>query len=353
MNDIITVRDIDTITTEIKTIETQVAKMAIYGCIEIGRRLTEAKEIVGHGGWGKYLEEKVRYSQQWATNLMNLYKEYGGAQESLFESFANSKSFGNIDVTKHILLLAVPAEERTEFAETNDVEHSSVRELREAIRDRDANLQAANEQAARAEKAEAEVEKLNAAVLDQANMLDSKDEELSKLEDHIVELRQQIDSAESKQAEADGKVDKLKSQLAKAKDAEKAAKTALEQAKANPEIPESLMEQMRQKIAADAAAKATEELRKELVAAQSEAAEAVRQKEAAEKQIAEAEKKVQLANPDMVLVSTYLKGVQDQFKNMLDALRNVAAADPDTGAKLKENVKNKLFESLHKQLDAV
>lgn len=351
MNDIITVRDIDTITTEIKTIETQVAKMAIHGCIEIGRRLMEAKEIVGHGGWGKYLEEKVRYSQQWATNLMNLYKEYGGAQESLFESFANSKSFGNIDVTKHILLLAVPAEERAEFAETNDAEHSSVRELREAIRDRDANLQAANEQAARAEKAEAEVEKLNAAVLEQANMLDSKDEELSKLEDHIVELRQQVDSAESKQAEADGKVDKLKAQLAKAKDAEKAAKAALEQAKEHPEIPESLMEQMRNEVAADAAAKATEELQKQLEAAQAEAAKADNLRMEAEAKIEEAQRKVQMANPDMVLVSTYLQGVQEQFNKMLDALKKVAAADPDTGAKLKDNVRDKLLESLKKALD--
>ena len=97
MSDIITVRDIDTITTEIKTIETQVAKAAIYGCIEIGKRLVEAKEIVGHGNWGKDLEENVRYSQQWATDLMNLYREYGHQQESLFDSFANSKSFGNLD----------------------------------------------------------------------------------------------------------------------------------------------------------------------------------------------------------------------------------------------------------------
>ena len=75
MSDIVTVRNIDIITTEIKMIEQQVAKAAVYGCIEIGKRLVEAKEMVGHGGWGKYLEEKVRYSQQWATNLMNLSKQ--------------------------------------------------------------------------------------------------------------------------------------------------------------------------------------------------------------------------------------------------------------------------------------
>ncbi|MBQ8579325.1 MAG: DUF3102 domain-containing protein [Oscillospiraceae bacterium] len=353
MNEIITVRDIDTITTEIKTIENQVAKMAIHGCIEIGRRLTEAKELVGHGGWGKYLEEKVCYSQQWATNLMNLYKEYGQQQESLFESFANSKSFGNIDVTKHILLLSVPSEERAEFAEVNDAEHSTVRELKEAIRDRDANLQAANEQAARAEKAEAEVEKLNAAVLEQADMLDAKDVELSQLEDKIVELRRQAEAAEGKQTEAAGKVDKLKAQLAKAKDAEKTVRAELEKAKANPEIPESLMEQMRSEVAAEAAAKATADLQKQLAAAQADAAEAEKRRLDAEAKIVAAQKQVQLSNPDMVLVSTYLQGVQEQFNKMLGALKKVALADPEAGAKLKENVKAKLIENLRKAIDAV
>lgn len=346
MSDIITVRDIDTITTEIKTIEMQVAKMAIHGCIEIGRRLVEAKEVVGHGAWGKYLEEKVRYSQQWATNLMNLYREYGNQQESLFESFANSKSFGNIDVTKHILLLSVPAEERAEFAEAHDAEHSSVRELKEAIRDRDANLQAANEQAARAEKAEAEVEKLTAAVVQQADMLEAKGEELEK-------LQAQVQAAKDKEADAEGKVDKLKAQLAKAKDGEKAAKAELEKAKANPEIPESLMEQMRSEVAADAAAKATADLQKQLAAAVADAQEAEKRRLDAEAKIEAAEKRAQLANPDMVLVSTYLQGVQEQFNKMLGALKKVAISDPAAGAKLKENVKAKLLTNLEKALDTV
>lgn len=79
MSDIITVRDIEIVTAEIKTIERNVVRTAIYGYIEIGRRLVEAKELVGHGGWGKYLSENVRYSQQWATDLMNLYRETGKA----------------------------------------------------------------------------------------------------------------------------------------------------------------------------------------------------------------------------------------------------------------------------------
>lgn len=346
MSDIITVRDIDTITTEIKTIEQTLVQAVIYSYIEIGRRLTEAKEIVGHGNWGKYLEESVRYSQQWATNLMNLYKEYGNPQESLFESFSNSQSFGNIDVTKHILLLAVPAEERAEFAEVHNAEHSSVRELQAAIKDRDANLQAASEQAARAEKAEAEVEKLNAAIVQQADMLDAADTQREK-------LQSQLQAAQEKQAEITGKVDKLKVQLAKAKDAEKAARAELAKAKENPEIPESMMEQMRGEVAADAAAKATADLQRKLDAALEEAKETEKRLADAEAQIEEAQRKAQLANPDMVLVSTYLNEVQDQFKKLLNAVKKVSVADPAAGAKLKENVKNKLLESLRKALDAV
>lgn len=342
MSEIITVRDIDIITTEIKTIEQQVAKTAIYGCIEIGKRLVEAKEMVGHGGWGKYLEEKVRYSQQWATNLMNLYKEYGSAQESLFESFANSQSFGNIDVTKHILLLSVPAEEREAFAQEHDAENTTVRELKEAIRDRDANLQAANEQAARAEKAEAEVEKLNAAVLQQVDMLEAKNAAMEQ-------MQAQVKTAQEQQAEAAGKVDKLKAQLAKAKDAEKAAKADLEKAKANPEIPESLMEQMRQQVAAEAAAKATADIQKQLATAQADAQEAEKRRLEAEEKVAAAQKAVQMANPDAAVFKMLFAQVQEDFNKLHGSLLKVQQNDPATGEKLKAAMAT-LLDKLRKDL---
>lgn len=353
MSDIITVRDIDIITTEIKTIEMQVAKTAIFGCIEIGKRLVEAKEMVGHGGWGKYLEEKVRYSQQWATNLMNLYKEYGSAQESLFESFANSQSFGNIDVTKHILLLSVPAEDRAAFAEEHDAENSTVKELQAAIRERDASRQTAYEQTARAEQAENKVAEMKKKMADTQDQLDIAGDMLLAKDEKIRQLQAQAEDAEKKQAEASGKVSELNEKLKKAKAAEKAAKDALQKAKANPEIPESMMEEMRQQVAADAAEQATAEIKKQLEAAQIAAAEAEKRRQEAEAKVEAAEKKVQLANPDMVLVSTYLSGVQEQFNKMLGALKKVKLADPETGSKLQENVRSKLLESLKKALDAV
>ena len=344
MSDIVTIRDIDIVPAEIKTIEMQVAKAAIYGCIEIGKRLVEAKEIVGHGGWGKYLAENVRYSQQWATNLMNLYKEYGSSQESLFDNFANSKSFGNIDVTKHILLLAVPSEERADFAEVNDVENKSVQELKAAIRDRDANLREAQQQTARAESAEAEVEKLNAAVIEQADRLEAKDAELEQLQAKAKE-------AEAKQAEAEKKVETLKKKVSAANEAEAKARKELSEAKANPEIPESMMEEMRQQVAADAAAKATEDLQKQLSEAKAVAQEAEKRRSAAETALAEAEKKAKTASPEVALVGVYLQETQAQFNKMVGAIKKVELADPEAGAKLRQNVKEKLLPMLAKALE--
>ena len=344
MSDIVTMRDVEIITTEIKTIEETVVKTAIYGCIEIGRRLTEVKEIVGHGSWGKYLEEKVRYSQQWATNLMNLYKEYGGAQESLFESFANSKSFGNIDVTKHILLLAVPSEERAAFAEEHDAENSTVKELQQALRERDASREEVNHQTARAEKAEEKAVEMGVKVSEVTAQLDAAGAE-------IKQLQEKAEKAEKDRVAASGKVDKLQKQLAKAQEGEKAAKEALQKAKEHPEIPEAMMEEMRQQVAADAAQQATAEIKKQLEAAQIAAAEAESRRKEAEDKLADAEKKARAADGNIALVKAYSEGLQEQFNKLVGAIKLVEQVDPERGANLRKNAREKVLPALMKVLE--
>jgi DNA repair exonuclease SbcCD ATPase subunit len=344
MSDIVVMRDIEIITTEIKTIEAQVAKAAIYGFIEIGKLLMEAKEMVGHGGWGKYLEEKVRYSQQWATNLMNLYREYGSAQESLFENFANSQSFGKIDVTKHILLLGVPAEKRQAFAEEHDAENLTVKQLQAAIRERDAATERMNEEIARADKAREKAANLQ-------NQLEITGDQLTAQKAKVKELQEQAEAAAKNEADATAKVDKLKQQLAKAKEGEKTAKDALQKAKEHPEIPETMMEEMRQQVAADAAQQATAEIKKQLEAAQIAAAEAESRREEAEGRLAEAEKKAKAADGNIALVKAYSEGVVDQFNKMLGAIKLVEQADPERGANLRKNAREKVLPALMKALE--
>ena len=288
--------------------------------------------MVEPGGWSKYIEEELPFSHSWANNYMKLYKELGSDQTSLF---SNSQTFLKLRPTQALELLALPTEDREAFVQAHDVENMSTRELHQAIRDRDANLQAANEQAARAEKAEAEVDKLNAAVLQQADMLETKDAEAEA-------LRKAAEDAKAAKSEADAKLEKLQAQLKKAKENEKAAKEALTKAKEKPEIPEAMMEQMRQEVAADAAKKAVEDLQKQLDAATKAKENAEKTAADAEQKLAAAQKQLQLASPEAAVFKTLFGQVQEDFNRLQGALLKVQQSDPDTGMKLRKAVQTLL-----------
>ena len=120
---------------EIITFDRQAKITAVSCAIEIGERLLEAKELVAHGDWGRWLKENVNYSQSTANNFMRLYREYGSDQGSLFTTVANSQAIMNLDVSKALALTVLPAEEREEFVAEHDVENMSTRELKDALQE--------------------------------------------------------------------------------------------------------------------------------------------------------------------------------------------------------------------------
>lgn len=328
MSNIITARDIEMVTSDIHYAQRQGARQLLSNLIEIGRLLVEAKSMVSHGEWGKYLEERVNYSQSTANNYMKLYQEYGDNQESFFNSFSNSQAFGNLTYTQAIALLALPAEERQEFAEDNNVADMSTRQLEQAIRER-------NEERAARERAEA-----NAA------RFESDAKAARESEDS---LRQLSEKANAERNAANEKVEKLQKQLDKAKANEKAAKDALSKAKENPDIPEAVMEGLRQQVAADAAKQATEDLQKQLDAATKAKETAERNAEQAEQKLVATQKQLQLSSPDAAVFKALFKQVQQDFEHMQEALENVQKADPETGEKLCKAVKtliSKLIDDL-------
>lgn len=321
MSNIITARDIEMVTSDIHYAQRQGARQLLSNLIEIGRLLVEAKSMVPHGEWGKYLEERVNYSQSTANNYMKLYQEYGDNQESFFDSFANSQAFGNLTYTQAIALLALPAEERKEFAETNDVAEMSTRQLEQAIRERNEERKAREDAEARAAEQEAVAE---------------------TAKENENRLRELSEKANAEKNAANEKVEKLQKQLEKAKANEKAAKEALTKAQEHPEIPESMMESLRQQVAADAAKQATEELQKQLDAATKAKETAERNAEQAEQKLVAAQKQLQLSSPDAAVFAALFEQVQQDFERMLEALEKVQQADPDTGEKLRKAVKTLL-----------
>ncbi|EFM10147.1 conserved hypothetical protein [Paenibacillus curdlanolyticus YK9] len=121
------------IAAEIRSIDSQTREIVLRGAIEIGKRLNEAKALVNHGEWGVWLSENVSYSQSTANNFMKVAVEYG----------SNFQAVENLSYTQAVALLAVPSEEREQFAEDINAVELSTRELQAAVKARqDAEKQA-------------------------------------------------------------------------------------------------------------------------------------------------------------------------------------------------------------------
>ena len=100
------------------TIEILVYKQqAAANIIEIGKRLAQAKEIIPHGEWGKWLDEKVEFSQERARQFMKIANEC-----------SNSISMWNFSPTKVFTLLDIPKEEREQFVQqSNEIPSGEVK----------------------------------------------------------------------------------------------------------------------------------------------------------------------------------------------------------------------------------
>lgn len=301
-------RDIQTVTTEIRTLHRQAQGMILSYAIEIGRRLKEAKSLLEHGEWGEWLENEVDFSRSTANNFMKIFEEYGAKQVSLFGD-ANSQTLGNLPYTHALKLLAVPAEEREEFVEEHHVEDLSSRELDRLIKERDAAVR-------RAEESE-ERELAQADALAELEALRNKVETQEQM---AGEGRAALHQMEEKVAAAQEHLDKEKK---KAKEREDQLRRELEEARSNPEVPEEILQKLRAEV--EEATSASVEK------AQKEAQEAKAALEQARKDLA-------LADGDMAVFRELFRRVQEDFGLMTDAIRRIRGKDPESAKKLQNAV---------------
>jgi len=206
MNALITERTPLVIAAEINMIKRQTEKILLTNVIEIGRRLKEAKELVKHGEWGKWLKESVSYSQSTADRLMQLFEEYGPKLLASFDEdgSSNSATLRNLTYSQALILLGVPEEKREQFIAENDVENMSARELRQAVKDRDQALK---------EKDQALQEKE-----DLQKDLNLKDSKISQLTDHAKNLENQVSEYKQKYQAAQEKIAQKQRELDEAKE---------------------------------------------------------------------------------------------------------------------------------------
>lgn len=314
-------RDISTVTTEIRTLHRQAQRMILGYAIEIGRRLTEAKEMLPHGQWGEWLKTEVEFSQSTAQNFMRIFTEYGDSQTSLFGD-AKSQTLGNLPYTHALKLLAVPAEEREEFVAEHHVDELSSRELEKLIRERDE----AREAAAALEE---EVESAR---------------QLLKVEFHArTEAENNLKAREAAwkaggaalQAEAEkfkAEAEKRLAEAAAAAESAKKAKEKLKKLQENPEVPAEVLDKLK--------GEAAEEAQKALEAARAEAEAKVKAAEtaaqAAAQRAEEAEKKLRTADAETAAFKARFVDIQNAFatlRRMKDE-----ATDPDKAAGMQRAV---------------
>lgn len=266
---------------------------------------------------------------------MKLYKEYGHDQESLFDSFTDSQTFGRMSYTKLLALTAIPAEERAEFVEKNDVENMSTRQLQQAIKERDEALKAKEEAERRAKEAEENVGK-NCGTAD-LDAMKSRAEAAEKAEAR----------ARKSESNALGLAEKYKKQLEQAQQQEKSLQAELEKARENPDIPESVMEQMRKEAEADAAKQVAEDLRKKVATAEAAAQEAAKARAEAEAKLAAIQKDAKLADPDIAKFLALSEQLQEDY-NRIKGLYNRTKLSDETKAASMRKATLALLEDLRK-----
>ena len=329
MNEIQTVRTPDIIGSEIRSLTSQAKTMTLWFGIEIGRRLTEAKALLEHGQWLPYLKEQTEFSQSSASRLMTLYREYGAAQTSLFGAESNYPTLNNLSISNALRLLAVPEEEREEFAAEHDVEHMSARELDELIKAREAAE-------ARAEQAE--------------NALRQADEGAAL---RAAEWQEKIDAAKSAESDAKELLKELKDKLADAEAASRRAADELEELRNRPvevavEVDEEAVKEAETKARAASDAEWAEKYAKlnaELSDANAKAEKLkAKVKKAEEAQAAaaaeldKARRQTKLSDPNTAVFKQIFESLQEDFNKLHGCLLKIRASDADTAQKLGKAV---------------
>ena len=310
------VRTPEGIGAEIRNLTSTAKYMTLWYAVEIGRRLTEAKELVKHGEWMDFLERETEFSSSSASRFMTVFREYGGGEK------LNFPTLGNISVSNALRLLAVPEEERETFAETVDAAHISTKELEAAIKERDAALQREKE--------------LREEIEETSDLLDKKTDEYAALSSAAREYRDRAEEAEQRVKELESRPIDVAVQEPDPEEIERRAKeiAAEERKKAEEKI----------RTAAEKAKAEQEKLREKLKAAEEklEAAGAEDRTEA-ERLRGEIESlKKQLAMSDAATVTFKLRFTewQEAFKAAMAAL-----------VRLPEGTKEKCRGAILAQLD--
>ena len=328
-------RDIQTVTVEINVLHRQAQEMALSYAIQIGQRLKEAKAMLPHGEWGRWLETEVPFKPSTAQNFMRIFEEYGSNQTSLFGE-AKSQTIGNLPYTKALKLLAIgDSDEREAFIEEHDVANMSTRELEKAIRERD---EARQEAATLQKRSEYQRDQINQQYETEKWLKEQLAEALNAANVPSEELeaeRAKVAASEKAAADANAALQAAKEAEAKAKESAKKARADLKALKENPVIPDDTMEAIRKEAEEAAAKAAQDEVDKQVAEAKKRAEDAEKAAKEAAEALEQAKRQAASSDPDTAVFKTYFSAVQEDFNRLHGVFLKIQQSDPGKADKLK------------------
>ena len=321
MNELQEVRTLDIVAAEIRSYTWSM----LTNIIEIGRRLVEAKEMLPHGEFMSWCTENFGYSKSQTNNFMRLYEAYGSEQNSMFGAELNRQTFGTLNYSNALALLALPsAEEREAFIEENNVDEMTTRELQQAIREKQEAERALGDEKKQREQAE-DLLKTQDQMLAEAK---AQIAELAKLNKELENRPHEVAVETVRDEEAIATAAKEAREKAEAEAVKQANKLNREHDKTIKELHEKLealkteRDMWVKKVAAGGAADA------KIAAAEAEAARI-------RAELEEAQRKLKASSADVAKFGVWFTQVQNDFNRMMEALREVNERDPETGEKLK------------------
>lgn len=199
-------------------------KVLLTAAYNIGKMLMESKEVIKHGEWENWVRERLPFKLRAAQNYMKVYKEYKG------NDIGGSPAYSSLGYSQALALLAVPSDEREEFAKEVNAKDLTIKELEETIKamqskqsSKDKELEemkAANEMLANEHEVLANgfnelTERISQLQQEKKEAEEKKDAELAKrLEASIQEERKKIEALENEKDSLDKKINQLqKNQL--------------------------------------------------------------------------------------------------------------------------------------------
>lgn len=173
-------------------------QMAFSGQFEAGRTLLEVKAKLGHGEWTEWVETYSTFGLRSCQKFMQTY-----------DTFKDDPQIMALGYSKAAALLPLPEGKLQSFAEANDLEGMSVREIREAVEKARQEERAKTDDAVKdaVKKARKEGEKAYRDAFDA----------LKTAQDRIAELEEQGNSVNADLAEQikrqEGRINELQEEL--------------------------------------------------------------------------------------------------------------------------------------------